>query len=272
MLTELHDALRRLLHEQGQMSPLEVDVRFEAPTRQWIDRLTRPTIDLFLYDLEENADLRATQFQTLRSNGHAERRAPPRRIDLKYMVSGLATDIGDAHRLLWRALVTLLKYPEVPTELLSRELRLPDVPLTTRVAHGGDSPNLLEVWSGLGVDPRPALSYVVIAPLDVDLAIQSPLVLTHSTRYRNTREADAPAGTYVGIAGVVRDAQGRPLADVRVTREGSAREGSLTDTEGMFALHPVPMGGVTLRLERADGTHRTVSVEVPSSSYDLVLE
>src|SRR5437660_12211936 len=100
MLADLHDALRRLLYELGQISPLEVDVRFEAPTRQWIERLTRPTIDFFLCDLKENVDLRATQFQTNRGNGHAERRAPPRRIDLQYMVSALATDIDDSHRLL----------------------------------------------------------------------------------------------------------------------------------------------------------------------------
>jgi hypothetical protein len=47
MLLDLHTALQRLLYERGNISSKEVDITFEAPTRERIDKLTRPTINVF---------------------------------------------------------------------------------------------------------------------------------------------------------------------------------------------------------------------------------
>src|SRR4051794_18141349 len=123
MLPMIHQAVRRLLYERGRIPSFDVDIRFAAPTRAWIDSLTRPTIDFFLLGVQENTDLRQTSFQSTRVNGRAERRLPPRRVDLTYMVSALASETDDEHLLLWRTLVTLMQFPELPTELLPDEVR-----------------------------------------------------------------------------------------------------------------------------------------------------
>jgi Pvc16 N-terminal domain/Carboxypeptidase regulatory-like domain len=271
MLPELHTCLQRLLYEQGHITPREVDITFEAPTRERIERLTRPTLSLFLFDVQENTELRQTNWQVTRGNGHAERRQPPRRIDLRYMVSALTTEIEDEHALLWRALVTLLKYPELPRDLLPEALQGIDVPLAAKVTPSDEGRRLLDVWSALGVPPRPAIYYVVTVPVDLELAIQAPLVLTRTARYtRADASGVAPeSGTHIG--GVVRNHAGAPAAGVTVALDGSAGEGCETDTTGAYRLRDVPPGEVSLRISRPDGSRQVVAIQVPQASYDLVL-
>ena len=58
MLDAVHAAVAKLIFERGLIDPNEVDVRFDAPSKEWIDSLTRPTVSLFLFDLQENTEKR----------------------------------------------------------------------------------------------------------------------------------------------------------------------------------------------------------------------
>src|SRR5256886_9312651 len=183
MLLELHNTLQRLLYERGLISPREVDITFEAPNRERIDKLTRPTINMFLFDLQENIELRQSNFETTRNNGRAERRTAPRRFDLRYMVSVLTTEVEDEHQLLWRVLLTLVRHPQFPPELLSEELRVLEPVLTTQVSRADEGQRLSGVCTALGVPPHPALYYVVTVPVDMNVVIEAPLLLTCTARY-----------------------------------------------------------------------------------------
>ena len=191
MLLEVHSALQRLLYERGQISAREVDIQFERPTREQIDKLTRPTINLFLFDLQENSELRENDFHTRRSssNSRAERYLPPRYFDLRYMVSILTSAIEDEHLLLWRVLTTLARHRQFPPDLLSEELRAPDRYLTSKVSQEDDGERLSSLWNALGVPPRPAISYILTVPVDMDQVIEAPLVLTRTVRYTNMHES-----------------------------------------------------------------------------------
>ena len=180
MLLELHNTLQQLLYDRGQINPREVDITFEAPTRERIDKLTRPTINMFLFDLQENIELRQSNFETTRNNGRAERRQAPRRFDLRYMVSVLTTEVEDEHQLLWRVLLTLVRHPQFPAEVLPEELRTLEPALTTQVSRADEGQRLSGVWTALGVPPHPALCYVVTVPVDMNLVIEAPLVLTRN--------------------------------------------------------------------------------------------
>lgn len=271
MLPDIHDALRQILYEQGRITPAEVDVRFESPTRDWIGRLIRPTVNLFLFGLQENTELRQSAFQSTRVNGHAERRMPPRRIDLRYMVSAHTTDEQDEHRLIWRVLVTLLKYPELPDEVLSEELRQTGVPITNRVAQPGDDMKMLDVWGALGSDPHPAFCSVLTVPADLDLAIAAPLVLTRTLRFGpGAGTLAAVEHTNTEIGGIVRDGDGLSLRGVTVAVVGSAVS-VRTNDEGAFVVRNVPTGPVRLRVTRPDGGEQIVDMAVPSDRYDIVL-
>ncbi len=269
MLAAVEVALRNVIYDEGRIGPADVDVRFDAPTKEWIQRLVRPTVNCFLYGVLENSDLRQTGFQSTRVNGHAERKMPPRRIDLHYMVSAHTTEKDDEHRLLWRVLATLLRFPELPDERLPDDVRQLGVPLAMRVAQEDDNGQLLGLWGGLGVEPHPAIACVITAPLDLERVIESPLVLTRTLRFARGLDGVAEH-TETQIGGIVRDGHGVPLGGVTVAVEGSALRVQ-TNAEGAFVLRNVPSGPVQLRVARLDDIERTVNITVPSDSYDIVL-
>ncbi|ABQ90048.1 Pvc16 family protein [Roseiflexus sp. RS-1] len=320
MIADLHPAIRHLLFSRGLIPSDEVDVRFERPTKEWLDSLVRPTINLYLFDIEENTDLRQTNMPVMRGSGGATYRMPPRRFDLRYMVTAFTTVADDEYLLIYRALATLLRYPTLPPSALaaamaviagregsgaeqarfaaladagerttSRDLRsavasaelgsstraamlalLDDPPITARIATGDEGPRLLEVWNTLEQAPRPSLLYIMTIPVDLDLAIDTPLVLTRMLRIRQRTEAGGSA-EHMRIGGVVRDQHGTPLEGVVVGIEGGAIE-TVTNNEGRYALSHVPVGKVTLRVTRPDGSVRIIPVETPSDTYDISLD
>jgi hypothetical protein len=284
VLTDLHTTLRRLLYDRGLIDRGEVDIAFDAPAKPWIGGRTRPTVNFFLYDIEENVDLRNTGMQTTRGNGVGVHRMPPRRFDLRFMVSAISTVIEDEHLLLWRALVTLMKYPTIPAELVPDAVRAYDLPVATKVTKPNDSPRPLDIWSALETPPRPALLYVVTLPVDLEIALESPLVLTRTTRYVRMRAGRAaeedgeaavdnavPAEQSVHIGGVVRDGKGKPLAGVQVGAPGKVAA-TTTNADGEFVLPDVGAGPVTLRVLRDGQPEKRVTFEIPSDRYEIVVD
>jgi hypothetical protein len=270
MLPEIHLALQRLLYDYGGIPATEVDVRFEAPTKEWIDTLTRPTIDLFLHYVRENTELRQTAFSTTKVNGRGVRQLPARRVDLHYLVSAITTDLDDEHRLLWRTLATLMRHAYLPPEALPEELRDLDPPLVAQITQPKDGPSPVEVWTALGAPPRPSLEYVLTAPLDLEVAFEVPLVLTGTTRYRAV-SPEVVVDTRRRIGGIVRGPDGAPLEGVTVALAGSTLA-SVTGPAGEFTLHRVPGGPVVLRVAEPGGRTATARFDVPADRYDVVLE
>ena len=164
-----------------------------------------------------------------------------------------------------------MMYPTLPEEYFPSELRSFDLPVATRLAQPEDKLNLIEIWGGLGMEPHSALSYIVTVPLDVSVPIYAPLILTRTVRTQNLRDPETEPSTRTGIAGVVHDKTGEPLADVVVSVEGSADGGSVSDEEGRFRIYRAPSGEVTLRAQ-SNGKSRTFKVQVPSDSYDITLD
>lgn len=274
MLPELHAALRALIYRDGRVDPADVDVTFRAPTREWLDNLTVPTINLFMLDLEENLELRRTSYETQPRGRYAEIRLPPRRIDLRYAVSAFAGDPDDELRLLWRVLAALMRHREFPMDLLPAELRGIRPALPARVLQADEGPKLLDIWGSLGVDPRPGFCYVLTAPLDLEIALSAPLVLSRSVRLGRLPEHGQPVDlerAFVDVGGLVLDPAGAPLDGVRVTVEGSAQPGSVSDAEGRFRLRGLRPGRATLHAAY-NGSAKTLAVDVPASSYDITLD
>jgi hypothetical protein len=270
MLNVINTALETLLRERGQLDPIDIDVRFDLPSDDWVSSLTRPTVNMFLFELHENTEKRDSAPQTTVTNGKAERRMPPRRIDLQYMVSVLTADIQDENELLWRVMATLMKYPQFVPELLPDPLRAIAPPMVARVASRDESRNMLDIWSSVGTEPHPSLCYIVTAPMDLALTFDSPLVLTRTARYRSLASVGNPSRVGVQIGGTVRSRGGQPVADVLVRPQGSAL-GSVTAADGRFVLRGVPEGQLRLTVVR-DGHPQTVEVQVPAESYDIVLD
>jgi hypothetical protein len=259
-------------------------VRFQRPTRQWADALTLPTVNLFLYEVEENPDFRNMRPKLVRSGALATTHMPPARIDLRYIVAAFSSAIEDEYLLLWRTLAVLLKYPALPPELLADEARAFDVAVLTKITRLGEGPPSLDIWQAFEVPPRPALLYTITAPLDLETAIEAPLVLTRTTRFARSSPEDEAAGTgitrdratvvaaSIQVGGVVRDRQGAPLAGVAVTVEGRAMDPILTTQEGRFTLGVRQPGPLVLRVARPGAAPTPVSLTIPSDTYDVVVD
>ena len=59
MINEVDEALRSLVRAEV-VNGADVDVLFDAPTREWAARRNTPTIDLYLYDIREDLRRRET--------------------------------------------------------------------------------------------------------------------------------------------------------------------------------------------------------------------
>jgi hypothetical protein len=178
----------------------------------------------------------------------------------------------------------LLKYPALPAELLGDEVGALDVPLPTKITRLGEGPPSLDIWQAFEVPPRPALLYTITAPLDVETTIETPMVLTRTTRFVRSSPEEEAAGTgitrdraivvaaSVQVGGVVRDRQGTPLAGVAVTVEGRAMDPVFTTQEGRFTLGARQPGQLVLRVARPGAAPTLVSITIPSDTYDVVVD
>jgi archaellin len=267
MLPELHEALKELIYLEGRIDRSEVDIAFEAPTKDFVDKLPRPTIDLYLVEMHENVELRQAQFQASRTNGHGQLRARPKRLDLRYLVTALTTNPEDAFRLLWRAVGVLMRTPELPAGMFPAELHL-EAPIVTKVAQPDNGMKLVDVWSAVGTEPRPAFSYVVTVPVDLEMGFEAPLVLTTTVSFKSMLDDRTPERRTF-IKGVVRDAAGSVLNGATVAIVGDNAAWTRTNKEGAFVLRTPESGKVRLQITPADGAPHTLEIEVPAKSYDL---
>jgi len=267
MLPALHRSLQRLIYERGNIDQREVEITFEAPTRERVDRLTRPTLCLFLYDIQENLDLRQSNVETTRANGRAVHRRVSRRFDLHYMVSALTTNVDDEHLLLWRALTTLVRHPQIPSDLMEEELHALDPLPVGHIQREDDIQKQFTAWSVLDVPPHPAFCYVITVPIELDPFGEVPLVLRRTTRYSGIQTTHEIREAHHQFGGVVRNKQGAPLAGVSVALAGSALD-CLTNSEGQFILRDVPVGALQLRVSHGSAFQQMFAIEVPDDLAD----
>ena len=96
---------------------------FAAPDKNWGARVTRPTINLFLFDIHTSSSRSVSGVEHVRRNGQDIRRLPPPRIEFSYLVTAWTTEPRDEHQLLGAVLRTVLAHGEIDDEHLKGELR-----------------------------------------------------------------------------------------------------------------------------------------------------
>jgi uncharacterized protein DUF4255 len=151
----------------------QVSISFATPDSQfpptWV---TLPTINLFLYEIQENLELRSAEPQLERlTNGSVTRIAPPLRADCHYLVTawakaGAQRPEQDEHRLLGEALRVLHRHRELPLEALQGTLKTQPFPLRATVLQAGPSQAHTDFWQALGGKPRAAFNYTVTLGID----------------------------------------------------------------------------------------------------------
>ncbi len=165
---------------------LNAEVSFITPDRTFPPSVSQATVNLFLYDVKENRELRDPVPILEKVGNSFIRRVPPVRVDCSYIVTSWSNatagnQVVEEHRLLAQALLWLSRFPTIPPPYLQGGLTIQPFPLATMVAQMDANKNAGEFWSALGIAPRPAFYLTVTIALELSLEDTGPLVLTHFT-------------------------------------------------------------------------------------------
>ena len=271
MISDLDESLKKLLTKKGGLSPAEIDISFEMPDREWSASISKPTVNLYLYDIHENRELRNNEWWGVtHENGVATKMQPPIRLDLSYLVTVWTNDMADQHRLLGHILKTLFLHGELPEETLTGQLKGLEWPLRTFTAQpDGVLRNSADFWSALDNQLKPSINYVVTIAMDLEVAMSAPEVKTKVFRFSGNGES---AEEYTQIAGVVRR-KGKPdqvVSDATILVK-ELQITATTDKDGRYALHKLGFGSYTFKVMVPGEKDRQAKVKVPSPSYDLDL-
>jgi hypothetical protein len=194
MIDDLDKSLERLLAVALPASiAAQAAITFAAPDDQFPpSTVTLPAIDLFLYDIRENTDLRSNEWRLVRqSNGAATKQAPPVRVDCSYMITAWAgtaspTRPQDEHRLLSEVMKVLLAHTTLPAAVLQGALQGQEPPLPSSSLQPGRLQSVAEFWQALGGKPKAALNYTVTIGVEAAAPIDTgPLVTDKQLRFHS---------------------------------------------------------------------------------------
>jgi len=184
----IQELLRRDLSEI--LSPTQVDISFAPPDEKFPpSSVTPPAVDLFLYDIRENHDLRNNEWVLSRgSDGTGEVRPAPVRVDCSYLITawpspGVLNPAYEEHRLLGAVMRSLLRRQRLPIESLTGDLRNQELPIPTSSLQQGHLQSLAEFWQALGGKPKAALNYTVTIAVPVQEQFDVPLVTDKLLRF-----------------------------------------------------------------------------------------
>lgn len=169
MLHEMDNALRALVERE--VTNGDIDIEFDAPTKEWATARNRPTIDIYLYDIRQDVTRNHHgQVNVTDDSGvTTERRPVPKWFRLSYLVTAWTQRPEDEHRLLSALLTTFLRNDTLPRELVDGTI-LDDGPAIS-IAVALPPPqdrSLSDVWSALGGELKPSLDVQLTAPLQPD--------------------------------------------------------------------------------------------------------
>lgn len=290
MLQDLDETIRQLLVAQIPIKNGDVDIKFHQPKREWSSRLTRPTINFFMYDLRENVILRRHQWETMNNgNGNgrttntaarhiARMKRSPFRLDCHYMITVWATEPEDEHQLLSNTMLALFRFPVLPQDSLVGSLQEQPYEIQARLAAHDKLTNPAEVWGALDNEIRPSISYIVTLAFDPWSEKEVPLATTFILR---TGQSSLPEDERLNedglssemnyIRGYVTAAEA-PQINMRVSIKGTSYA-AVTDEDGRFAFGGLPNGEYTLIAWPADSQplEKPISIPAQQGNYDIDL-
>jgi hypothetical protein len=168
MIHDVDETLKALIRRDV-VNGSGVEISFEAPTREWAAKRTVPTVNCYLYDIREDLSRRDVYYEEIRDDAGmvTDRRQPPRRFKLSYLLTAWTQRPEDEHRLLSSLLGTFLKDDVLPEDLMPTALLETGKPVIIAVGlPPSEDRSISDVWSALGGELKPSLDLSVVAPFD----------------------------------------------------------------------------------------------------------
>lgn len=276
MIRDLSETLGQVLAKFPSL-PAELaaaQIVFDRPSDTFSPGST--TVDLFLYDVRENLELRSNEPVVQRQNGSFVTSRPPLRVACSYLVTAWPVGGVDValqeHRLLSQVLQVFSSVPTIPPQYLVGLLKGqdPPMPMVTAQADGLRSPG--DFWTALGSKIRASVSITVtFAMSSLQPPVKAPMVITEEIRLGERTSADAQAimpatkGETFRIGGTITEAGNAPVpnATVELVEIGF---GTVTDEAGRYGLGWLPAGKYTLKVTPSGGQPQNFSITVPAVS------
>ncbi len=251
MLHLLDESLEAFLRAAVPLPKREIDISFDAPDRDWSARVSRPTVNLYLWDVRRNLDQREGGMEVVYDEaGRPQRRPPLPRVDCRYLVTAWTSEVRDEHSLLGAALGAFLLHPVIEPRYLAGPYA-GVVPVPTLEIAASDGRDNSDFWSALGGQLKPGLDLVVTATVDAKLLVEAgPPVDRYLIRTWRSAGDEEPAEVRSFVGGRSPAAEGTPVATVR----GSGRVGP----DGTFLVPAEPGDEVS-----ADGSRARVPESGP---------
>lgn len=278
MLHDLDETVKKILYDEGKLSKDDIDIVFDQPTGEWAAALSKPTINLYLYDIRENLELRNTTGVTVERfpDGTARRKFPPRRIDVNYLVTVWARNPEDEHQLLWRILETFLHHGFIEPEDCIGSVRDQPYKLPVRVALPSDAVrNMPDLWGVMENQLKPSINLMITLALDPKRGIDSPMVLsTRMTfgqydRDNGITHKDDVEIYHVGGRVLQKD---EPIGGGVTVRLKEPFREVQTDADGRYVFLALSPGSYNVEVLQDGKASKSFDLDVPASKsngYDL---
>jgi Pvc16 N-terminal domain len=197
VLYDAGESVREMIRQRGGV-PANIEILFDAPTKDWAARRSGPAIDVFLYDIRENLDRRQALLEDVRADDLVTgRKAPTRWFNCSYLITAWTQRPDDEHRLLGGILSGLVTVHAVPPECLKGALTDSEHDLfLTMCRPPGQERSISDIWSALGGELKPSLDLVVVVPIDPSALIPvGPPVLEAPSLFVSSERVREPAAT-----------------------------------------------------------------------------
>jgi hypothetical protein len=251
MFHQIDHALEQYLRAEVPLPPADVDIAFNAPARDWSARISRPTVNLFLWDVRRSASKQRAGIDEVEIEGTTFRRTPPRPLEMRYLITAWSSEHRDEHQLLGNVAATILNNRSIPHQYLPDGFELPDErPVSLSLTTTADlKPN--DFWSSIDGQLKPGLDVVV----------------TFRVATRLVQVAEPPSSVDVGLGDLNDPSRtssrsyvtGTTADTAAVGRRVRTRRGSATVQEtGAFVVPGVPGDELTIESDPP------VTAEIPA--------
>ncbi len=164
MLELVDESLEAFFRAAVPLSATDVDVSFEAPDRVWSAKLSRPTVNLFLWDIRRSATRSRSGTRVVETSQGAVHRMAAPVLELRYVVTAWTSDQGDERALLAGLLRAILANGGIPREFLPAAYDQFEPPSLTIARAGEDHMDVMRLIEG---QLKPGINMMLATEFDI---------------------------------------------------------------------------------------------------------
>jgi hypothetical protein len=194
MFDAIDESLKNLLVKELPVKKGDIEIAFDQPNSEWSARVSKPTLNVYLYEIGENRMLRGAEQLTRVQlpDGNIEIHRNPLRIDLRYLITAWSKNEQDQHHMLGLTLFTLLRFPFLPEETCPRDMPAQPLPIAMSVAQEDEKKNWGDFWNTLNNKYHAGFTLRVTLTIDPYQPTIAPAVRSSEVSIQQTNSNQKP--------------------------------------------------------------------------------